>query len=83
MGNPLSGLRASLFLEFLESGSFKYRLPSNTIYFRYIDNILIFLSQNIKIEEIVEKLDNVEPSIILTYDIYIHIYIYGVELSSE
>ena len=49
----------------LESDLFKYRLPSNTIYFRYIDDILIFLPQNIEIEEIVEKL-NVEPSINFT-----------------
>ena len=41
MGNPLRGILACLFLEFLESGSFKYRLPSNT---SYIDYILIFLS---------------------------------------
>ena len=45
MGNPLSGVLACLFLEILESGPFKYRLLSNAIYFRYIDNILIFLPQ--------------------------------------
>ena len=41
--------------------TFKYRLPSNTTYFRYIDDIFIFLPQNVKIEEIGEKLRNVEP----------------------
>ena len=61
MGNHLS-----LSQEFLESGPFKYRLHSNTTYFRYIVDILIFLSQNIKIEEIVEKLNNDEPSINFT-----------------
>ena len=68
MGNPLSCVLACLFQEFLESGRFKYRLSSNTTYFIYIDDILIFLPQNIKIEEIAEKLNNVEPSIILTYE---------------
>ena len=56
MGNPLSGFQACLFLEFLESGPFKYRLPTNTTYFRYIDDILILQPQNIKIEEIAKKI---------------------------
>ena len=43
MGNPLSDVLACLFLEFLESGPFKYRLRINTTYFKYIDDILIFL----------------------------------------
>ena len=50
------------------SGLFKYRLPSNTTYFRYIDDILIFRLQNIKIEKNAEKLNNVEPSINFTYE---------------
>ena len=66
MGNSLSGILACLFLEFLPSSPFKYRLPSNTTYLRYIDGIIIFLLQNIKIEEIAEKLNNVEPSINFT-----------------
>ena len=68
MGNPVSGVLACLFVEFLESGPFKYRLPSNPIYFRYIDDIFIFLPQNIKFEEITEKLNNIEPSINFTYE---------------
>ena len=68
IGNPLSGVLASLFLEFLESDPFRYRLPSNTTYFRYNDNIPIFWAQNIKIEEITEKLNNVELSINLTHE---------------
>ena len=66
IGNPLSGVLVCLFKEFLESGAFKYRLPSNTTHFRYIDDILIFLPQNIKIEDIAEKLNNIEPSINFT-----------------
>ena len=41
MGKPLSGVLPCLFLEFLESVPFKYRLPINASYFRYIDDILI------------------------------------------
>ena len=68
MENPLSRVFACLFLEFLESGLFKYRLPSDTTYFRYIHDILIFQPQNTKIEEIAEKLNNVEPFINFTYE---------------
>ena len=67
MGNPLSWRLACLFLEYLESGPFKYRLPNKTTYFRYVDDILIFLSQNVKIDEIAKK-NNVEPSIIIAYE---------------
>ena len=68
MGNPLSRVLTCLFLGFLEPSPFKYRLPSNTTYFRYIEDIFIFLPQNIKIEEIAEKLNNIEPSINFTYE---------------
>ena len=68
MGNPLSRILACLFLEFWESSPFKYRLPSNCTYFRYIDDILIFLPQNIKIEKIAEKLNNIQPTIIFTFE---------------
>ena len=62
MEKTLSGVLAGQFFEYLESGFLKYRLPINATYFRYIDDILIFLPQNIKIEKIAEKLNNVEPS---------------------
>ena len=64
----LSGVLACLFLDFLESGPFKYRLPSNITYFRYIDDILLFLPQDIKIEEITEKQNIVECFINFTYE---------------
>ena len=64
MRNPFSGVLTCLFLEFLEYSPFKYRLRSNTTYFRYVDNKHKFLPQNIKIEEITEKPNNVEPSIL-------------------
>ena len=67
IGYSHSGLLICLFLEHLESSTFKCRLLSNTTYFRYIDDILIFQPQYIKIEEIVEKV-NVERSIKLTYN---------------
>ena len=68
MGNPLNRVLACLFLEFLESGPFKYRMHTKTTYFKYIDDILIFLPPKIKIEEITEELCNVEPSINFTQE---------------
>ncbi len=60
MGNPLTGVLACLFLEFLETGTFKYRLPTNTTYFIYIDDIHISLPQNLKAEEI--KIKNLKKN---------------------
>lgn len=37
----LSGILASLFLEFLESGSFRNVLLQNSSYFRYTNNIIL------------------------------------------
>lgn len=34
MGSPLSGVLASLFLEFLECGSFKNALPQESSYYK-------------------------------------------------
>ena len=59
---------AGLFLEILKSDPFRYRLPNNTSYLKYIADILCFLPQKIKIEENAEKLNNVEPSINFTYE---------------
>ena len=61
----LSGVLTCLFLE---SSPFKYRLRINTTYFKYIDNILIFLPQNIKDEKVADKLNNIELSINFTYE---------------
>ena len=66
--NQLSGVLTSLLLEFLESDPFIYRLHINATYFRYIDDILIFLPQNIKIKNITEKLNNTELSINFTHE---------------
>ena len=63
MGNPLSGISACLFLEFLESGTFKYKLPSNTTYLRYIVDILFFYAKTSKLKRQQKKLNNFEPSI--------------------
>ena len=63
MGNPFSSVLVGLFLE---SRSLNYTLLLNVIFLKYIDDILIFLPQNIKFKKIAEKLNNVEPFINFT-----------------
>ena len=78
MGSPLSGILACIYLEFLESGPFKHIIPNTAHYFRYIDDILFIYPQDLDLNSITDKLNNVEPSLKFTHThIYIYIYIYG------
>ena len=69
MGSPLSGVLACLFLEFLETKPFKYILPNDIQYFRYIDDILIIYPNKYNITSLIQKLNKVEPSIIFTAEL--------------
>ena len=60
MGSPLSWVLACIYLEFLESGPFKYIIPDTAHYFRYIDDILLIYPQDLDLHSITDKL-NVEP----------------------
>lgn len=46
MGSPLSGVLACLYLEFLESDTFKNILPPDSSCFRSIDDSLLIYSEN-------------------------------------
>ena len=46
MEYPLSWVLACIYLEFLESGPFKYIAPNTAWYFRYIDDILLIYPQD-------------------------------------
>ena len=69
MGSPLSGVLACIYLEFLESGPFKYIIPNTARYFRYIDDILLIYLQYLDLHSITDRLNNVEPSIKFTYEL--------------
>ena len=69
MGSLLSGVLACIYLEFLESGPFKYIIPNTVCYFRYKDNILLIYPQGLDLHSITGKLNNVEPSIKFTYEL--------------
>ena len=69
MGSPLSGVLASLYLEFLESQPFKHILSNHIQYFRYIGHILIIYPKEHNIPQILQKLNQIEPSINFTYQL--------------
>ena len=68
MGSPLSGVLACLYLEFLESGPFKYIIPENALFLRYIDDALLIYPRHVNLENLVARLNDIEPSINFTYE---------------
>ena len=63
MGSPLSRVLACIYLEFLESGPFKYIISNTAHYFRYRDNILLIYPKGLDLHSITDRLNNVEPFI--------------------
>ena len=70
MGSPLRGILACLFLE---SKPFKYILPKDIHFFRYIDDILIIYPNKYNIETITYRLNN--RTIKLTYELLNYNYL--------
>ena len=68
MGSPLSGVIACLFLEFLEAGPFKNILPKNSTFLRYIDDTILICNNRENLISLVERLNEVEPSIEFTLE---------------
>ena len=62
MRSPLRGVLACIYLEFLESGPFKYINPDTAYYFRYIDDILLIYPQDLDLQSITDRLNNAESS---------------------
>ena len=69
MGSPLSRVLACIYQEFFESGPFRYIIPNTALNFRYIDDILLFYSQDLDLHSITDRQNNVEPSIKFTYEL--------------
>ena len=69
MGSSLSGVLACIYLEFLQSGPFKHIIPNTAHYFRYIDDILFIYPQDLELNSITDKLNNVEPSLKFTHEL--------------
>ena len=58
----ICGVLACIYLEFLESGPFKYIIPSNSNYFRYIDDIQLIYPQELRLVKITDGLKKIEPT---------------------
>ena len=69
MGSLLTGVQTYTHLEFLESGPFKYIIPSNSNYFRDIDDILLIYPQELNWIKITDRLNNIEPSIKFSHEL--------------
>ena len=69
MSLSLSGVLACLFLEFLNSGHFKFMTPRNSNYFRHTDDILLIYPRNNDVTKITDRLYNFEPNINFTYEL--------------
>ena len=68
MRPPLYAFLACIYLQFLQSGPFKYIIPNCTRYFRYIDILLIY-PQDLNLNSTIDRLYNVELSIKFTCEI--------------
>ena len=68
MGSHHSSVLVWIYLEFLESDPFKYIITSNPSYSRYIDDILLIYPQDLNLNSIADRLNNIEPSIKFTYE---------------
>ena len=66
MVSQLNGVFACIYIEFLESGPFKYIIPNTASYFRCIDDILLIYPQDLDLHSITDRLNNVEPSLKFT-----------------
>ena len=66
ISSQLSSVLACIYLEFLESDPFEYIILSNSSYFRHIDNILLIYPQELYSKRIIDRLNDIEPSIKLT-----------------
>ena len=69
MSSLLSAVPTCIYFEFLEFGPFRYIIPNSASYFRYIDDILFIQLQDININSIIDRLDNVEPSMRFTCEL--------------
>ena len=69
MGSPLSAVLVCIYVEFLESGPFRYIWPNTAHYFRYIKDILLIYPQDFDLHSITDRLNNVESFIKFTYEL--------------
>lgn len=68
MGNPLSPVLSNLYMEFFEKKLLSNILPSNAVWFRYVDDVLCLWPCSENIEGFLPLLNNLAPSIKFTIE---------------
>ena len=69
MGSPLSPVAACLYIEMLEKEHFKQILGTETIWYRYIDDVLVIVPQETHLKVKLEQLNAVERRIQFTLEV--------------
>ena len=70
MGSPLSPILANIFLEFYERDKLAtvFDINANT-WLRYVDDVFIILPETININQLIEQINSLHPSIQFTYEL--------------
>ena len=66
MGSPLSPVAVCLYLEMLEERHFLNIMGQETVWLRYVDDVIIVCPEEMKLEEKLQSLNNVDAQIHLT-----------------
>ena len=66
MGSPLSPVLACLFMEMLEADHFLGIVGPDTVWLRYVDDILVIVNKNQDLSSILRKINDVHPKIQFT-----------------
>ena len=66
--SPFRGVLTCLFIEFLDSGPFRFMIPKDSSHFYYIDEILLIYTRNYYLTKFTDRLNNIEPPLDFTYE---------------
>lgn len=69
MGNPLSPVLSNLYMEFFENKLLANILPSNVIWFRYVDDVLCLWPVSEDLDCFLPRLNSLAPSIKFTVEV--------------
>ena len=68
MGSPLSAILAQLVMETLESQKLIPLLPANSIWYRYVDDIIAIIPLRTNVNDLLQQLNGVHPDIQFTVE---------------
>ena len=68
MGSPLSADAACLYMEWLEASSYKKIMGRDTLWLRYVDDILVVVPQNMDLDDKLRQLNKIDSYIQFTIE---------------